>query len=197
MDKSNAEFSIDGKFRLRLDRWWEFGPRALVCMANPSTAGAHDDDATIRNLTALIKALGYPGFTVVNWLPYIATKPADLFRWRNGLAEHDGPLYRAVHAAALQAIDEVAHGAAIRFVAWGNLVPDVPHTTDVLRTLSCSRHFDLFAFGLTKDGSPKHPAARGVHRLVLGTPPVLWRGRDTVATHGREHGGMPFGGQSN
>lgn len=172
---ASADFSIDGKLRLRLDRWWAPGPRALVCMTNPSTAGAHDNDATVWNLIALVRALGFPGFTVVNWLPYVATSPADLFRWRNQLLETDGPAYRAIHERALQAIATVTVGAAMRFVAWGNLVPDVPHTTAVLRTLSCGSQHDLFAFGLTKDGTPKHPAARGVHRLVPGTPAVLWR----------------------
>jgi hypothetical protein len=65
--------------------------------------------------------------------------------------------------------------AAARFVAWGNLVPDVPHTTAVLRALSGAGRYDLLAFGLTKDWTPKHPAARGVHRLVAGATPIVWR----------------------
>lgn len=170
----SAEFSIDGTLRHRIDRWWADGPRALVCMCNPSRAGAHDNDATIWNLIALTKALGYPGFTAVNWLPYIATSPADLWRWRNHLLETDGPTYRHVHDLALRIIQPLAEAAAARFIAWGNLVPQVPHTTAVERAMSGGGQFDLLAFGLTKDGAPKHPAARGVHRLVPGTPPVVW-----------------------
>ncbi len=173
--QASAEFSIDGKLRTRLDRWWAPGPRALVCMANPSTAGAHDNDATIWNLIALVRALGYPGFTVANWLPYIATSPADMFAWRNAMLTSDGPLYRAVHEQAIKIIESLTERAADRFVAWGNLVPDVPHTTAVIRALSCNFKHDLLAFGFTKDGTPKHPAARGVHRLVPGTPAVTWR----------------------
>jgi hypothetical protein len=86
MDAS-AEFSIDGKHRLRLDRWWAPGPRAVVCMANPSKAGAHDNDATVWNLIALVRAIR----------------------------------------------------------------------------------------------APKHPAARGVHRLVPGTTPIVWRPAKQVA----------------
>ncbi len=171
----DAEFSIDKTMRFRLDRWWAPGPRALVCMANPSTAGAHDNDATVRNLIELIRALGLPGFTVVNWLPYIATSPPDMFRWRNDLLNTDGPLYRWIHAKAIEVIEPLAATAAMRFVAWGNIVPEVPHTSAVLRALSGNFAHDLFAFGLTKDGSPKHPAARGEHRLVPGTPAVTWR----------------------
>jgi hypothetical protein len=172
---SSAEFSTDGMLRLRLDRWWAPGPRALVCMANPSKAGADADDTTVRNLTALIRPLGYPGFTVANWLPYIATEPADMFRWRNALLDTDRPRYRAVHEKALEIIRDLTPEAAVRFVAWGNLVPAVPHTSDVLRVLSGDFKYDLFAFGVTKDGAPKHPAARGAHRLVPGTAPVIWR----------------------
>lgn len=181
MVHASADFSINRELRLRLDRWWAPGPRALVIMTNPSTAGAHDNDATIWNLIALVRALGYPGFTVANWLPYIATKPADLFKWRNTLLENDGPKYRAIHDQAINTITALTEGAAARFVAWGNLVPEVPHTTAVLRALSSDGKYDLLAFGLTKDGTPKHPAARGVHRLVVGAPPIVWRPARQVA----------------
>lgn len=177
----SAEFSINGEHRLRLDRWWAPGPRALVCMTNPSRAGAHDNDATVWNLIALVKALGYPGFTVVNWLPYIATKPTDLFAWRNALLESDGPAYRAIHETAISTIAALTEGAAARFVAWGNMVPQVPHTTAILRALSANGRYELFAFDLTKDGNPKHPAARGEHRMVPGIPPVIWRPARQVA----------------
>ena len=177
--EGSADFSTDGKLRLRLDRWWAHGPRALVCMTNPSTAGAIENDATIRNLIRLVRALGYPGFTVVNWLPYIATNPSNLFKWRNHLLDIDGSAYRAIHSLAIRLVAEHAPGAPARFVAWGNLVPDVPHTTMILRAMSCDWRHDLLAFGVTKDGSPKHPAARGVHRLSPGQRPIIWcPGRD-------------------
>lgn len=172
---ASADFSIDGTLRLRLDRWWAPGPRALVCMANPSTAGAHDNDATVRNLIELVRALGYPGFTVVNWLPHIATKPAELFKWRNALLDTDPQKYRTVHDKAITLIEALTGEAAARFVAWGNLVPHVPHTTAILRALSGHGRHELLAFGLTKDGTPKHPAARGLHRLVPGTQPIIWQ----------------------
>lgn len=175
----SAVFSIDGKLRHRLDRWWALGSRALVCMSNPSTAGAHDDDATIRNLIALVRALGYPGFTVVNWLPYVATKPADLFAWRDALLKSDVVAYEAIHSLALRIVAQLAPLAPACFVAWGHLVPLVPHTQAMLRVLSCDHRRDLLAFGLNKDGAPKHPAARGVHRLVPGTAPVVWRPAST------------------
>ncbi|WP_348629395.1 DUF1643 domain-containing protein [Methylobacterium sp. 17Sr1-1] len=43
----SAEFSTCGLHRYRLDRWWSDEPRALVCMRNPSTAGADRNDPTI------------------------------------------------------------------------------------------------------------------------------------------------------
>lgn len=178
-----AEFSPDGTLRHRLDRWWADGPRALVCMANPSNAGADKNDPTVCNLIRLMQALGYPGFTVVNWLPYIATSPADLHRWRNQLLEHDGPEYRRIHELAIAIIAPLAREAAARFVAWGNLVPHVPHTTAVLRAMSCGYQHDLLSFGRTKDGCPTHPAARGRHRLVPGTPPVIWQAQHRETAH--------------
>lgn len=169
--EGSAEFSVDRKLRLRLDRWWAPGPRALVCMANPSTAGAKDNDATIRNLIVLCRALGYPGFTVVNWLPYIATKPADLRCW---LANADPKEVARIRELNLSIILDLTHDAAGRFLAWGNLVQYSLDTTSVLCAMSGYYQYDLLAFGVTKDGHPKHPAARGVHRIVPGTPPIVW-----------------------
>lgn len=34
---------------------------------------------------------------------------------------------------------------------------------------------DLYCFGTTKDGKPKHVLARGPHRVPRDQKPVLWR----------------------
>ncbi len=158
-------------FRWRLDRWWGSGPRALVCMANPSYAGGDKNDPTITQLIKLVRALGCPGFTVVNWLPYIATDPKDLHAWRWNHPEQVIP----AQARNIVQIADLSEHAVIRIIAWGNLVPSVPVTQRVLRAMSADHSFPLYAFGTTKDGSPKHPMARGKNRLVIGEPLIEWR----------------------
>ena len=34
---------------------------------------------------------------------------------------------------------------------------------------------DLVCLGLTKDGYPKHPMARGAHRIPRDQQPILWK----------------------
>ena len=63
-------------------------------------------------------------------------------------------------------IGVLAAMAPLRIVAWGNLVPDVLDASKILMALSLNRVVDLHAFGITKDGKPKHPMARGHHRIA-------------------------------
>lgn len=173
----SAEFAeVNGwKLRMRLDRWWDDRPRALVCMANPSTAGADKNDPTIWQLLRLCELLDVGGFSVVNWEPYIATDPDDLHRWRAAASWNSLDDYTEVRAQNTRLIRGLSDGAKIRLVAWGNLVPRVPHTTLVLRCLSLDFTRDLYAFGLTGDGAPKHPMARGKHRISADAKPILYR----------------------
>lgn len=171
-----ATFSDDTPptFRHQLTRYWADGPHALVCMCNPSYAGAYKNDPTIRSLIRLLRPLpGVAGFDVVNWEPFIATDCPSLHAWRKTVmatAEYVG-----IETYNLRLIRNLSAGAAIRIIAWGNLVPDTPHTQKVLAALSLDGAHSLYTFGTTKDGAPKHPMARGKHRIADGTMPTIWR----------------------
>lgn len=168
-----AEFSEDGAHRLSLARWWGDGPRAVVCGANPSRAGAATNDPTIWRVMRLLYARGFGGFIMLNWETYIATSPEDMHKWREAVdhAEHQAAVERNLDIIRL-----ASRQADMRFVAWGNLVPFVPQTSKVLRALSLEVTEPLYAFGLTKGGKPKHPMARGNHRIPNDWEPVVWRG---------------------
>lgn len=170
--EGTAEFSEDGRHRLSLGRRWGNGPRALVCGANPSSAGASRNDPTISWLIKMFEPRGYGGFLMVNWETYIASSPKEMHTWRNccPIDEH-----RAAVARNLDIIRTASVQSEMRFVAWGNLVPSIPQTTKVLWALSLGVSEPLYAFGLTKDGKPKHPMARGHHRIPDDWKPVLWR----------------------
>lgn len=159
-----------GRLRWRLDRWKEQDqPRAIVCMANPSFAGADINDPTIRRLMTLLDS----GFTVVNWEPIIATDPKDLYRWREANSGREE--YKRIENRNVEMIRRLSESAKTRYIAWGNLVPMTPHTQRILSAMSCDQKYRLNAFGLTQDGSPKHPMARGKHRIPDDAIAVTWR----------------------
>jgi len=173
--QGSAEFSEETPplYRWRLDRWWSDEPRALICMANPSIAGGDKNDPTVSTIIRLLRPLpGYGGFTVVNELPYIATDPKDLTRWR----ESEFPeVLRGVGRKNEELIRSLSLYAKVRIVAWGALVDMSPNARRVLNAMSLDRTEPLYCLGRTNNGAPKHPLARGKHRIPDGTTPMVWR----------------------
>jgi hypothetical protein len=162
--------------RLRLDRWWDERPRALICMANPSLASGDRDDPTTLRLIALLRALSrYGGLTIVNEEPYQAARPVALLEWRERIALARPRAYRMIREENLALIRTLSPQAAIRLVAWGNLVQSGQPAEQTLDALSLGGAHDLFAFALTKGGNPTHPLARGVNRITVGREPLVWK----------------------
>ena len=175
--EGSASFSeINGKsiYRWQLKRWWDRRPKALICMLNSSYADGDKNDPTIVMLIKLIYALGYGGFTVVNWCPYIATNSDELFKWR-----WDIEMAHIIHWAEIRnlaLIRELTDEAAVRIVAWGNQCPQAGITQKTLLALSNNLYYPLMCFGFNKDGrSPRHPMARGRNRLEIGRPLEVFR----------------------
>ena len=175
--RGRAEFGeIHGwQLRFRLDRWWDERPRALVCMANPSRAGSERNDPTISNLLRLSRPLPVGGFTVVNVEPFITSAPADLRRWRLDALRTRPRDYAALQRKNLRLIRELSAKAPIRIVAWGQLLDAQSLAPRLLRALSLDFAEALHAFALTKNGCPKHPLARGHHRIAECRELVPWR----------------------
>ena len=181
--QGSALFSPCGTHRLRLDRWWSDEPRALVAGANPSKAGAERQDATIHRLFDLLYGRpGIGGFTMMNFSTYIATDPADHERWAGAQSLDD---LRAWRTANLERIREISATAAVRIVAWGTLVAGL-HANRVMDAMSLDGQHALYAFALTNAGQPKHPSARGTHRIASGQPFVMIRPALARAATARE-----------
>ncbi|MGY2049223.1 DUF1643 domain-containing protein [Methylobacterium sp. JK268] len=171
--EGTAAFSPCGLHRHRLDRWWSDAPRALVCAANPSRADAARQDPTNCRLRALLRDRpGIGGYTLVNAEDRIAPDPAELRRWLAGL---DPAAREAGREANLARIRALAAAAPLIIVAWGLLLEDGAHRDRVVAALSGDGARDLHALGLTAEGAPIHPLARGRHRVPLGAPLVVWR----------------------
>jgi hypothetical protein len=74
-----ACFSPDRRYRWSLRRAWPGnGPAMTFVMLNPSTAGATQDDATIRRCRGFAEREGCASFEVVNLFALVSTSPAAL-----------------------------------------------------------------------------------------------------------------------
>jgi hypothetical protein len=170
--RKTAVISDCGRYRYELTRVWEQGAPVLVtCMLNPSTADADQDDPTIRTLLHFGKAWGYGGLMVVNLFAFRSSSPAMMMaaeaprgpknEWSIGNALGIARAQNTPMLAAWGA--NGAHHAGPR---------DLPGGQDWLCILARKHTVDLVCLGLTKDGFPKHPMARGVHRIPGDQQPI-------------------------
>ena len=168
--KRLAEIEVMGDYRLRwsLTRLWRARGEAVNhplvwMMYNPSTADAEKEDPTLRRVIWFSRAWGYSGALVVNVHPVISANPGAVPIWRNSLTRRqramvwDKNLSIVRHAAQ-------THGGRV-LCAWGNLAaPGDDGPTRAVQALS-EAGVRLYCLGVTKDNHPKHPMARGIHRV--------------------------------
>jgi hypothetical protein len=166
--RRSAVFSEDKLHRLALFRIWDDElPQLVVCMLNPSTADDQVEDPTLLALIHFAKFWGYGGLWIVNLYSFRTAKPAEMF----------ANIARAIHADNEKHCAEAvfyarAHGG-LMLAAWGN-------DGDDKAAFFCqwaSQHVDLVCLGTTLSGAPKHPMARGKHRIARDQQPVMWRAR--------------------
>lgn len=176
----SAEFSADGLCRLVLRRWWDDRPRLLVAMFNPSDGDAERDDPTISLVTHIAAHHGYGGFSIANGIPLVSSTPAaaaDMVNtWDKRQAWEERDALQA-NLARLQA--EVAGHSDI-LLAWGALASRCPgwfeQVQEELRQAMTPGQ-RLLCLGITAGGHPKHPMARGRHKVPKDTPLIPWPSR--------------------
>lgn len=162
---ASAVISPDGRFRYRLWRHW--GPSEVVTwiMLNPSTADALVDDPTIRACCAYASSWGFGGIEVVNLFALRTPHPKVL---RAATGDRVGPENdHTIRCAVRRAHTVIA--------AWGN-DGALDGRDAVVRELVVREGGSLHVLGLTKWGHPKHPLARGQHRVPRDARPVPWTG---------------------
>lgn len=168
-----------GAHRISLTRDWDTGPRALVIGCNPSAADASRDDPTTRWLISWFREAGFGGYSLGNLYPFCTSSPAECRR----IVEQDLPLdwyaRDALHLVNLPAVVTMAKAADQVFVCWGAIAWDpiwIDHVVEQIQTGE-EPWPDLWCWGTTQSGAPKHPMARGAHRISLNQPPILWRAK--------------------
>jgi hypothetical protein len=175
--KKTASISPCGQYRWTLSRKWGDGKQACWLMLNPSTADATQDDPTIRRVIHFTTAWGFHGFTVVNLYPFRSSSPAECRRWADW--ENNGPDWYARDALQNNAaiVAREAKDAAMIVAAWGGSAWDTDWIENIIEEIA--DNLDIYCLGITDSGSPKHPMARGNHRIPDDQKPILWRPSST------------------
>lgn len=176
--KRTAHLSRCGTYRYELTRSWA-PEQGRVCwiMLNPSTADAEQDDPTLRRCIHFTTAWGYGELVVVNLYPFRSPHPTDLWRWTQWEQRQDWPARDAQYYVNLPIVVARAKNAGLVAAAWGNGARDLAHVDHVLEKIQAGLEPwpDLHCLGTTSSGAPKHPMARGKHRVPDDQEPVLWR----------------------
>lgn len=185
----DADFVADGSAgRLRLGRSWDARlPHAAWLMCNPSIADGEQDDATTKRCIHFARKMGCGSLDIVNLWPCVATDPADLWH----LLEAGYPEFQDHLLENMLAIERVVSRASIRFVAMGaEPVKRFPHyVRHMVRLFTAGG--PAWALGVTGEGWPLHPLARGKSAITNDRAPALWMmpGMDALLEAERTCGG--------
>lgn len=163
---SGAVFSDDHSKRYTLWRVWDDTlPAMVVIMLNPSTADGDTDDPTIRRCVSFARREGCGMLGVVNLFTLCGSDPGCLSRWCHA---YENAADITIKLATWMA--EPPPKLAV--CAWGNHGHTHGRQAQVLNNFPKSQ--ELWCFGVTKQGCPKHPLY-----LAKDTPlvPFEWSAR--------------------
>lgn len=164
-----ADVSECGQYRYRLWRIWDSAPLAGFIMLNPSTADADVNDPTILRCMDFARRWECGGIMVVNLFALRSPHPKDLERHADPVGPENDAWVFGEGKCCRPLI--AAWGAGGKLMARGAR----------MQRLMRERGIALCHLGLTQDGYPKHPLARGKHRIPESQLPIQFGG---LATHG-------------
>ncbi len=123
----------------------------LIIGLNPSTADAIQDDPTIRRCVGFTDRLGFGILVVVNLFALRSTNPRILQQIPCPVSPHNDP----VGPNNDRWILKYARKAHKIVLAWGAGADWAPERSEQL--LELLSHYDLYCFGTTQSGAPRHP----------------------------------------
>lgn len=174
-----ALLSECGRYRFLLTRRWDERPVLLAVMFNPSHADDLKDDQTVSLVCQIAMAHGYGGVTVVNMCPLRSSTPGPAFAMIEA-AQLEGAdaAARAVMHENLEHIERALEAAGAVLVAWGALGHRGREWCTALLGAVREHCGDkpVFALGKCANGHPKHPMARGKHKVFKDDPLLPWSG---------------------
>lgn len=174
---SFAVFNHDGSHRFWLVRIWDRDkPLLVTVMFNPSDADADRNDPTVNNLIFFATMWGYGGLLIINLHSHVSSQPSAIRRLQ---ADNVDTSPEPNILAWTTAIQEAKDSDQPILIAWGNLgdLPTIARFRTFLDDVEC------ICLGTTMDGRPKHPMARGLHRVPRDQQPVPfdWKTYDAAA----------------
>lgn len=154
-------------YRYELWRIWdERKPALVVCMLNPSRADDEVEDPTLLALIHFASLWGYGGLRIVNLYAFRSPSPKVMFAAGNNAMGPENEKY--LTSAVLYARD---NGGKL-LAAWGD---DGEERSVFFVEWARTHGVDLICLGTTQNGAPKHPMARGKHRIPRDQQPAIWR----------------------
>lgn len=152
-EQRSALLTPDGVFRYLLARIWGPEPRVLFIGLNPSMADAEQDDPTVNWWREFAKKHGYGGLVAANLFAFRTSNPKE-FKDSGFLVGDENDYF----------IVEAAKRCGLIIACWGNSggrqAAERGHHIELLLEPQ-----DIWFFEANTDGSPRHPLARGAHRL--------------------------------
>jgi hypothetical protein len=176
-DAPRSSATFIGRNRIELYREWGSGPTACVIGCNPSTADGQKDDATSRWWRQWFERAGFGRYRAVNLYPFCTSSPKDCKRIVETIDCGAWDIRDDLHFVNLPHVVAKAKAADKVFVCWGNIAWDdewIEHVVEQIQSGEAP-YPDLWCWGKTNSGAPKHPMARGKHRIPVDQPAILWR----------------------
>lgn len=140
-------------YRYVLERRWGDGPLVLFIGLNPSTADETEDDPTIRRCIRFARDWYYGGLLMGNLFAYRTVNPFELSRAEDPIGP-DNDAWLAI----------LNLRAGLTVAAWGAHKAAGPRAERILPLLGT-----VYALGVTKDGSPRHPLY-----MPVDSKPTRW-----------------------
>jgi hypothetical protein len=151
-------FSPDRVFRYVLeDSWDQDKGSAMFIGLNPSTADEYQLDPTLKRVRRWVDSWGLGGFSMLNLFAFRSPHPTVM----QSAPDPEGPN----NDYWLRRFAESSH---LVVAAWGNggaWKGRAEFVCELLSGVTDEHPRELFCLGLTRDGFPVHPLARGKHRV--------------------------------
>lgn len=178
--------------RYWLKRAWGAGGHICWVMCNPSDADASKDDPTMLRVMEFSASWGFGSCTVINPIPFVSSTPAAAIAWARRAMQvascaADRSPERDEWLSNIYHCERQMREAQAHVAAWGNNLPqeiwrawlqEVAEAADG----GCGGGMreddgppiEWLCVGTTQSGAPKHPLARGKHRVPAGAQPIGW-----------------------
>lgn len=174
--KRGATYGANDTLRWTLTREWGEGKSACFLGHNPSTAGHELEDPTTLTWNYFAKLWGCGRYTAVNLYPLRSPDPAVARAWADWSRTNDWSVRDLLMENASIVVRE-AKRADIFVACYGAIAMDDAWNGHVLEEIQSGEppYPTIHAFGFTSSGAPKHPMARGKHRVPRDQQPIVWK----------------------